>query len=253
MRRAFTLLELLAVVGVIAVMAGAATMSIRGGQQAARIRGATRDVYAAIRQARSTALVTQQPCVISFRTETVNEEPCAKIEIASKNLFGKNSVAEATTLDGQRVILDDNTNEGSGGETIEEILFAPISEEVLRGIVIKVTKGDETLPGVGEENRFRSKISVFSTTDFITGEYEKARQQRLDAEAKEQAETEAKEKVDTAEPTQAPVSVLWEVNGRCDEAHRVWVYPSGKSPENGLSIKVDRFGAIKVLAPDEED
>ena len=48
------------------------------------------------------------------------------------------------------------------------------------------------------------------------------------------------------------VSVVWEVNGRC-EPHRVYVYPAGKSPESGLCIKIDRFGAAKVLSFGEED
>ena len=45
---------------------------------------------------------------------------------------------------------------------------------------------------------------------------------------------------------QEPVSVVWEVNGRVDP-HQVWIYPSGTPPDKGLSIKIDRFGAAKVV------
>ena len=51
---------------------------------------------------------------------------------------------------------------------------------------------------------------------------------------------------------QEPVSLVWEANGRCDP-HRVWVYLDGKKPESGLCIKVDRFGAAKILSGEEED
>ena len=49
-----------------------------------------------------------------------------------------------------------------------------------------------------------------------------------------------------------PVSIVWETNGRV-EPHRVWIYPDGARPEDGLSIKVDAFGAAKVVSGDGRD
>ena len=45
-------------------------------------------------------------------------------------------------------------------------------------------------------------------------------------------------------------SVVWEVNGRCTP-HKVWIYPEGAQPQNGLCISVDRFGAAKVTSGGE--
>ena len=54
-----------------------------------------------------------------------------------------------------------------------------------------------------------------------------------------------------ADEGQEPVSIVWEANGRCDP-HRVWVYLDGSTPDKGLCIKVDRFGAAKVVSDDED-
>ena len=49
-------------------------------------------------------------------------------------------------------------------------------------------------------------------------------------------------------------SVVWETNGAV-EPHRIWIYPDGKKPEDGLMLNIDSFGAVKVLDGDgrEED
>ena len=64
MRRAFTLIELLVIIGIMGLMVTVGIVNVRSGQGAARTRGAARDVYAAIRHARSTALVTMQPAIV---------------------------------------------------------------------------------------------------------------------------------------------------------------------------------------------
>ena len=74
-RRAFTLIELLVIIAVIGIMTTTAVLSVVSGQRAVRVKGATRDVFAAIRHARSTALVTQQPAIITYSNETVDGEP----------------------------------------------------------------------------------------------------------------------------------------------------------------------------------
>lgn len=261
MRRAFTLIEILTVVAIAGIMATVAMVSITKGQAGARIRGATRDIFATIRRARSVALVTQHPCVITYSSQTVDGETIAKIEINSAQMISTSGVKEAWTLSGESVRIGEDTADPSaaeedgeptvadGGETLEEILFPSISEDVVRGICIKVAVGDEALEADKSEEKERSKLSVFSNVDYLLGRFK---------EAKAQAAEEEKKNADEAEPAavvdevQEPVSVVWEVNGRC-EPHRVWVYPQGSSPERGLSIKVDRFGAAKVLAAGEDD
>ena len=264
MRRAFTLIELLAIVAIIGIMVTAGVVSLGAGQGAARTRGATRDIFATIRQARSTALVTQQPCVLSYSTATVDGETCAKVEITSARSFSGSSVTEAETLSGERVNLADpngtaaaaesgdgaGADDGAGGgQAIEDILFEPIAADVVKGMAIQVKMADELVEVEQNEEKSRSMISAFSNVDALLGRYRESK--ATEAEKDDEKDT-ASAASSSGNDTQAPVSVVWEVNGRC-EPHRVYVYPAGKSPESGLCIKIDRFGAAKVLSFGEED
>jgi len=268
MRRGFTLLEILTVVAIIAIMVTASVVSVRQGQGFARIRGATRDIYATIRHARSMALVSQQPSIIKYSTVHEGDEVVAKIEIATAKMFNDTAVKVATTLSGETVRLVEEeappaeevrtkshtvdgeaptVTENSGGQSVEDILFAPISTDVVRGIRIKVTKEGETLEGVTEE-RAKPKISVFSNVDYILRKYnekkavERAKAQESDTGVSDVASGDEQEEV----------SVVWEANGRT-EPHRVWIFPDGSDPEKGLSIKVDRFGGAKVVGSGGEE
>ena len=255
MRRAFTLIELLVIVAIIGIMVATSVVNIGAGQRAARIRGATRDIFAVIRHARSTALVTQQPSVITYSTVTIDDEVCAKVEINAAKILNADTVQRASTLSGEMVSLYDNdgSDGDSGGLTVEDVLFAPISTDVVRGIRIKVLKDGEQLEYADDEAKARPKISVFSNVDYLIGKLKDAKAKEAEAKAKE-ADEAGLSAVQTIPDSsdQEPVSVVWEVNGRT-EPHKVWVFPDGSSPEKGLCISIDRFGAAKVLGGDEED
>ena len=259
LRRAFTLLEILAVVAIISVFVATAVVGLNSGTDAARLRGSARDVFAAMRQARSTALVTQNPCVITYSNATVDGEPCAKVEIVSARMFGASSVTSAQTLSGETVqIGDEGEGSGEGGETMEEILFAPMSEDVVRGIAVKVLKEGESLDATDRDaERQKPKISVFSNVDYLVGRYNEAKKEAAEKEKEESADgggQEASSNGGSASDDgegESSASVVWEVNGRC-EPHRVWVYIAGKSPESGLQIKVDRFGAVKIVSEEDD-
>lgn len=255
MRRAFTLIELLVIVAIIGIMVATSVVNIGAGQRAARIRGATRDIFAVIRHARSTALVTQQPSVITYSTVTIDDEVCAKVEINAAKILNADTVQRASTLSGEMVSLYDNdgSDGDSGGLTVEDVLFAPISTDVVRGIRIKVLRDGEQLEYADDEAKARPKISVFSNVDYLIGKLKDAKAKEAEAKAKE-AEEAGLSAVQTIPDSsdQEPVSVVWEVNGRT-EPHKVWVFPDGSSPEKGLCISIDRFGAAKVLGGDEED
>ena len=275
-RRAFTLVELLVIVAVIGIMTTAAVLSVTSGQRAMRVKGATRDVFAAIRQARSTALVTQQPAIITYSNDTEDGEPVAKIEITSAKLFDSGvDRSQVQTLTGAPLNLgstresqrSSSGKEGSAkgqepqkeneeGRTVEEILFAPISADVVRGMRLKVLTGDE-LPanaGVAEE-RAKPKISVFSNVDYLLGRFKDAKAEAAKQDSEKSAANGGAEKDKGAQPADAeaegegPVSIVWETNGRV-EPHQVWIYPDGARPEDGLSIRVDRFGGAKVVSGD---
>lgn len=286
MRRAFTLIEILVVIAIIGTMAAVGIANVGAGRAGSRVKGSTRDVFAAIRQARSTALVTGQPVIITYSTVREDEEVMAKIEIVSAKLFSSEEDLKYETLSGMPIegeegqsaggesssegrelvhirgskaksfAKDAKTGEpehpedsaGGGGETIEEILFAPVDVEVVKGVRLKVAVGDEELDESAPQNR--SRISVFSNVDYLLGRYNDA---KTEAKKKEEAEKMGSDGGDDASPSseelQAPVSVAWETNGRV-EPHKVWIYADGKRPEDGLMISVDRFGAAKVLSGD---
>jgi prepilin-type N-terminal cleavage/methylation domain-containing protein len=244
----FTLVELLVVIAVMATMVSVCVVSVRAGQDAARVRGAARNVFAAVRQTRSIALVTQQPAVITLSTDVRDGAPCAKIEIHFVRLVGGAGPATAETLSGRTVRLSEEGD--AGGESVEDVLFAPLREEVAAGIRLKVLVGDEALDASSEDVRERSKISVFSTSDYILGRFRDARERRTESAEEEEAAPSATAAPSAGGDDDAPRSLVWEVNGRC-EPHRIWVYADGSRPEDGYCIAVDRFGAAKVLEEDE--
>ena len=252
MRRAFTLIELLVIVAIIGIMVASSVVNVGAGQRAARIRGATRDIFAVIRHARSTALVTQQPSVITYSTVRIDDEVCAKVEINAAKIIGAETVQQATTLNGETVSLYDaaDSDDQGGGLTVEDVLFAPISTDVVRGIRIKVLKDGESLEYSDDEAKSRPKISVFSNVDYLIGKLKDAKAKEAEAKTEEESIAASSQVPDSSD--QEPVSFVWEVNGRT-EPHKVWIFPDGSSPEKGLCIHIDRFGGAKVLGGDERE
>ena len=199
MRKAFTLIELLVMLGMIAVLAALAVLSVFGGSDAAKMRGAVRDVFATVRLARSTALVTQKQCIITFTTKTTGDSCQSSATITSARIVSGSSVTRARNLDGQWRTIGDGAPEedgskGSrqafvvsnrddrdgveggvdegGGESIDEILFEPAAAETFKDVAIKVEMDGEERqasgPGEVDEAR-RSMVSTFSNVDYLLG------------------------------------------------------------------------------------
>ena len=275
MRRAFTLIELLVICAILATMTAIGVGSIAAGQGTARVKGATRDVYAAIRHARSVALVTGQRVLVNYSNEKVDDEVCVKIEVVAAKIMNadgdrpkptpywvedykdlpqqktklvniRGSEAKPFAADGE----SGNATATDGGETLEEILFSPMDTSVVKGMRILVKKGDEAL---AEETdvQTRSRISVFSNVDYLQSRYKEAK-----AESKSEVEENAGSATESGSVNDmdGEVSVVWETNGAV-EPHKIWIYPDGKKPEDGLMLNIDSFGAVKVLDGDgrEED
>jgi hypothetical protein len=245
---------------------------VRSGQDAARLRGATRDIFASIRHARSLALVSKQPSVVTYSTEREGDEVCAKVVVDGAKIINHDAVKVAWTLTGERVALepeDEGTDGarlkshtvngespvtgdgGAAGETMDEILFAPMASDVVRGVRLRVVKDESELAAARETRRAKPRISVFSNVDYLIGRHNeaKAAEKRADEPA---ASVDAADAAAPEAGDQEPVKIVWEVNGRTDP-HRIWVYLDGREPETGLSISVDRFGGMKVLGRDGEE
>lgn len=278
------MLELLAVIAVIGMTLAIGVANIAAGKGAARVKGATRDIFGAIRHARSVALVTGQPAVITYSTEEEDGEVVAKVEVVTAKLFDSNVdrskvetlSGEAPRGEGYELVhiegseakpVGERKEEGAaaaegadgvsaagdasspGGETVEDILFAPINTDIVKGMRLKVLKGDEELQQ--EDTGRKTKISVFSNVDYLIGRLKdtRAAAKKKDAGSDSAASRDEGGRQDDAsrhDDDQEPVSVVWETNGRV-EPHQVWVYADGQKPEDGLLIRVDRFGAAKVL------
>ena len=272
MRRAFTLIELLVIVAIMAVMVSASVASVRSGQDAARLRGATRDIFAAVRHSRSLALVSKQPCVVTYSMSKDGDDVCAKIEIDGAKIFHNDEVRSAQTLTGETVSLEpdddaqsdeavkSHTVDGESpvapevkaeGESIDEILFSPIASEVVRGVRIKVLKDDEALAEMRDSRRAKPRISVFSNVDYLIGRHNEAKA-KAKADQPQMSADEALGESAFDTESKEPVKVVWEVNGRTDP-HRIYIYLDGHEQDSGLTIDVDRFGAVKVLGQDGEE
>ena len=278
MRRAFTLIELLVIVAILATMVTIGVGSIASGQGAARVKGATRDVFAAIRHARSVALVTGQRVLVNYSNETVDDEICVKIEVVAAKIMNadgdrptptpywvedyKDLPQKVTAQKGQKLVnirgseakafnSDGESSDASGGgETLEEILFSPMDASVIKGMRMLVKKGDEALADETDVQA-RSRISVFSNVDYLQGRYKEA---KAEAAKKKEDGQDSNSSSGSVNDMAETVSVVWETNGAV-EPHKIWIYPDGKKPEDGLMLNVDQFGGIKVVNGDgrEED
>lgn len=255
--------------------------SIAAGQGMARVKGATRDVYAAIRHARSTALVTGQRVLVSYSNETVDDEVCVKIEVVAAKIMNADAnrpkptpywVEDYKDLPRQKAKLGTvgeseskplAADGGPGGatatdvgETLEEILFSPMDTSVVKGMRILVKKGDEALAEETAEQS-RSRISVFSSVDYLQSRYKEAKKESESGEADTgplggESSQESASPSGSVNDMDGEVSVVWETNGAV-EPHKIWIYPDGKKPEDGLMLNIDSFGAVKVLGGDGRD
>ena len=221
MRRAFTLLEILAVVGIIGIIATLAFAGVNTGTAAARLRGATRGVFATVRQARSVAIVSQKPAVVTYSNSTADGEPCISVRLDTVKLMDTAGGRVVHTLEGDEIDLDDPTgavaaakaeatrlasmrgesvedavaaiSESSGsGESIEDILFAPIDASVMGGMMIKVVVGDEAMGNMsGGDVVPQRRVSVFSNVDRLLGNYKKADEGNVQKEEEKPDEEDA--------------------------------------------------------------
>ena len=120
MRRAFTLVELLVIVAIIGVMVTAAVVSIVKGQRYARMKGSVRTVFATVRQARSIALVSQKPCVLTFSTKNTGDGAVSSVTITSTELIKPREGMRVRSLSGRWVVLGESEEDAAANKSKTE-------------------------------------------------------------------------------------------------------------------------------------
>lgn len=257
-RRGFTLLELLIIIAILGMVSAVAVVSFSVGMEATRLRGAVRDVFAAMRQARSAALVTQKPAIITFSTDKTADGIVSRFAITSAELQTTHSLMTSAgrpprSLDGYRTqggAAEGGEGGDGGGQSVAEALFEPVAEDVMTGVGIKVVFAGED---VGEEDASnvdearRSSVSTFSNTPFLLGMYAAERERRKSeaaAAAPPAGDDPGKPPVEAVEED---AHVLWQTNGRPHSACEIHVYIDGDDWRDGWLIRTDMFGAVEVV------
>ena len=244
-RRGFTLVELLVIVAIIGTMLAAAVASVGAGMSAVRMKSSTRRVLMLSRQARSMALLRQQPAVITYsETWEGGEFVGSKVKIESR-AESDGGRMPLQSLSGYETYGGDEEGDGgdaSGQSSDLKTAMENVEDDSFVGIRLKVELLDQTGHAYGEK---KQSISVFSNVDYLL---KRARESVAPADGAKEEEKEGDSDGESASATATPsdpVSIVYETNGRCPP-HRITVYKDGQDESKGLVMEVDRFGAVKV-------
>lgn len=266
MRRAgFTLIEILIVVGIIAIMLASAVMSVASGRGAVKVKEATRGVIQLSRYASSLALLRQRPVVITFhrkgRVEVrISGETTGSGEVGApsdpiyQEVNGEVTqtaaeVAAEAEEEGSVDAAGDSPQGASGAAEKEKKSFfytrqALNPEELAKedaegeydGIEIRVEvlgEDGEPLPpevaaslSLKQPERKKPVVDVFNSLDINKEDDE--------------------EKNSEDEGDEAPVSVTYETNGNVNP-HRIIIrLRDASEADEGFAINISRSGKATV-------
>ena len=270
MRRAgFTLIEIMIVVGIIAIMLASAVMSVASGRGAVQVKEATRGVIQLSRYAAALALLRQRPVVVTFHHN-------GKIEVRISG--------EATGSDATGSPSDPIYREVDGKTTLTAAEYSAENEEVVDELPEK-KRGSNA--AAGEEGGASSSATDEKKGYFYSrrvldpevlakedteGQYEgvtftvevlgedgepldrdlaAARSLRQPKRERKNADGETMEE-ELEEETEPPVSVTYETNGNVNP-HRIIVRLADESEaEEGFAINISRSGKATVGDDEEE-
>lgn len=255
MRRAgFTLIEILVVVGIIAIMLASAVMSVASGRGAVQAKEATRGVVQLSRYASALALLRQRPVVVTFyhdgRIEVrISGEATGQGEVGApsdpiyREVDGRSTLtaAEYSAEDGKAASEGDASPSDTEGErrgffyTRRVLDPEVLAKEDADGKYDGVTFSVEVLGEDGEP--LEPEIAASRSL----------RQPKRSGAAVDAAGEEA-EDVDQV----PPVSVTYETNGNVNP-HRVTVRLAGEADDSeGFAISISRSGKATVGDAEEE-
>ena len=269
-RAGFTLIEILIVVGIIAIMLASAVMSVASGRGAVQVKEATRGVVQLSRYASALALLRQRPVVVTFHKK-------GKVEVRiSGESTGSGEIGEPSDPIYQEVngevtqtaaeIAAESEEEGADGDASSsstkgvskeekkgffytrqalnpEELAKEDAEGEYEGVELTVEvlgEDGEPLPpelaaarSLKQPERKKLKVEVFNSLDIG----------REDEEAEDSG----------LEDDDPPVSVTYETNGNVNP-HRIIIrLKDASATDEGFAINISRSGKATVGEEDEDD
>ena len=284
MRRAgFTLIEIMIVVGIIAIMLASAVMSVASGRGAVRVKEATRGVIQLSRYASALALLRQRPVVVTFFKDGKVEVRISG-EATGSDAAGKpadplyrevDSKATLTAAEYQAESSEDEdaasvaakgkgsspTDAGSEGKPVS-------SDEKTRYFYTRRVLDPELLAkedAYGEYEGVTFKVEVLGEDGEPLDPAVAAARSLPRPERKSAANAslfmdgvqiwddgDEADKKQQAGAEDAPVSVTYETNGNVNP-HRIIIRLEGESDaEEGLAINISRSGKATVGDDEEE-
>jgi prepilin-type N-terminal cleavage/methylation domain-containing protein len=272
-RSGFTLIEILIVVGIIAIMLASAVMSVASGRGAVHIKEATRGVVQLSRYASALALLRQRPVVVTFHrngkvevrisgeaTGSGESAPLSDpiyLEVNGEATLTAAEIAEEEAA--SNATADGNEVEGASSSAVTEKekkgffytrqalnpeeLAKEDAEGVYEGVTIEVEvlgEDGEPLPpelaaarSLRQPERKKPAVDVFNS---------------LDINSRDETE-----KSGLAEEDEMPVSVTYETNGSVNP-HRIIIRAKDASAEEeGFAINISQSGKAVVGECEEEE
>ena len=270
MRRAgFTLIEIMIVVGIIAIMLASAVMSVASGRGAVQTKEATRGVIQLSRYAAALALLRQRPVVVTFHHNgkievRISGEATGSNAAGSpsdpiyREVDGKTTLtaAEYSTEDEIEEVDEPSAQRSSKDATGAGTGAAPAAPDEKKGYFYsKRVLDPEVLAKEDTEGQYEG---VTFTVEVLGEDGEPldrdlaaARSLRQPKRERKDADGETVEE-EPEEEDEPPVSVTYETNGNVNP-HRVIVRLAGESEaEEGFTINISRSGKATVGDDEEE-
>ena len=270
MRRAgFTLIEIMIVVGIIAIMLASAVMSVASGRGAVQAKEATRGVIQLSRYASALALLRQRPVVVTFHHNGKIEVRISG-EATGSGAAGSPSDPIYREVDGKATMTaaeyaaenEDETDEPSGkprgskaaaGEGGGASSAAPDEKKgyfYTRRVLDPEVLAKEDTEGQYEGVTFTVEV-LGEDGEPLDRDLAAARSLRQPKRERKNADGETVED-EPEEEEEPPVSVTYETNGNVNP-HRVIVRLAGESEaEEGFEINISRSGKATVGDDEKE-
>lgn len=262
-RSGFTLIEIMIVVGIIAIILTTSVMSVASGRGAVKVKEATRGVMQLSRYASALALLRQRPVVVTYHKSGKIEVRISG-EASGSGAPGTPSdpiyreVNGETTLTAAEIAAEDDPDgvETAGGKesTGKEKTSQARQAEKKGFFYTRQVLDPETLRKEDAEGEYEGvsfTIEVLGEDgEVLDPELASMRTLRQPPRKKESSDDDPEEDAET--DAEEPVSVTYEPNGSVNP-YRVIVRPAGDDESGeGFAIEISRSGKASV-GDDEDD